>query len=629
LKLHTCQDSSQRNSRWALLTAVILLGFGLRLVNLNGPALRGDETFTVMHWMREPLAQSIDALKTVDPQPPLAYAIFHAYGRIVGTAPETVRYLPTLVNLLGIPAVFALGRRVAGFWPALGAMLLYAVSPAIIWHAQDARNYALWSAASVIALWLSLLALERGRRADWLLAIASTIIACYLYYLQLLFVAALNLYVVFVYWRRWPVFMRWLISQGIVGLALVIWFTQPALLSGGGYGGTAGRTDPIQVLTVFIPTLLLGTSLTDSLMLAAALISGFLVLSGLWSLRQRPSARPLLLIALIVLPFAGLSLISLRLNVFVPRYVLAASPPLMIALAAGAAAAWRDRNPLAMGVRALSVGFVTILLVSMWNHYLNPAFTKSPDWRLLADYLGDRVTETDAIVNQSADIALTFYLNERNVPGGRFYLPANPAQPAEEIRAVIADTFAFSQHVWLVTRPPQGWANADVPAAAFSEQGLLMQSAEVAGQPVSEFVAADVSDQRVPAQARFGDVVELIDAAFDAPLPGDTTLPVVLTWRPIASSESDLKAFVHLVSATGTDALGPPLAQDDRFPRGGRLSSTSWEPDRPFRDVYSLNLSGVPAGTYRLFVGWYDPATGQRLRVNDADLFTLGGVVVS
>src|SRR5690606_9005449 len=120
-----------------------------------------------------------------DPQPPLAYASFRLWALIFGTHETTTRLLPALINLLGIPTLYLLGRRIGGAWAGVLAALLWAMHPYHIWHSQDARNYAIWGALSVLSLLLGLRAIERRRLSDWALYILSAAITAYFYYLEL------------------------------------------------------------------------------------------------------------------------------------------------------------------------------------------------------------------------------------------------------------------------------------------------------------------------------------------------------------------------------------------------------------------------------------------------------------
>ena len=187
--------------RLACVAALTLLGFALRFYQLNRVPLRGDEAFTVLHWMREPLASTLANIATKDPQAPLSYVLYRAWGFIMGTGENVARILPALLNVLGIPVMYALGHRLRGWQLGLLAALLWSINAFQIWHAQDARNYAIWAMLSPLAVWLALRALDRQRRIDWLLYVIAAALAGYIYYLELFVVAALNFYAIFTRWR--------------------------------------------------------------------------------------------------------------------------------------------------------------------------------------------------------------------------------------------------------------------------------------------------------------------------------------------------------------------------------------------------------------------------------------------
>jgi hypothetical protein len=94
-------------------------------------------------------------------------------------------------------------------------------------------------------------------------------------------------------------------------------------------------------------------------------------------------------------------------------------------------------------------------------------------------------------------------------------------------------------------------------------------------------------------------------------------LTVVLFWQP-GSATSDT-VFVHLIGRLNP-ATGTPLwTQDDHPPI---------PPATAPRDVYSLDLSRVPPGTYQLEIGLYDPASGRRRTLTDSNGQVLGDSVM-
>jgi hypothetical protein len=106
----------------------------------------------------------------------------------------------------------------------------------------------------------------------------------------------------------------------------------------------------------------------------------------------------------------------------------------------------------------------------------------------------------------------------------------------------------------------------------------------------------------------FGDALRLHGLSMSAVERGQP-LTVQLAWLKRAESASDYVLFAHLI---GPD--GQRVAQVDiPYP------VSAWQPGRYERTEVPLALpADAPAGQYRLMIGLYDPATGQRLPLGSA-----------
>jgi hypothetical protein len=95
----------------------------------------------------------------------------------------------------------------------------------------------------------------------------------------------------------------------------------------------------------------------------------------------------------------------------------------------------------------------------------------------------------------------------------------------------------------------------------------------------------------------------------------EEAIDLVLHWRLLRRMHTDYKFFVHLYESTG-DVV---VTQRDDMPHGGTHPTSNWEMGEVVRDVIVVPLEGVPPGSYRLAVGVYDPATGERLLLADSE----------
>ena len=84
---------------------------------------------------------------------------------------------------------------------------------------------------------------------------------------------------------------------------------------------------------------------------------------------------------------------------------------------------------------------------------------------------------------------------------------------------------------------------------------------------------------------------------------------LALYWQALSSTSASYKVFVHIV-----DANGNIVAQDDQFPGGGTLPTTSWITNEYLVDLHEFSIPvDSPSGEYQIQVGLYDPKTGARL----------------
>jgi 4-amino-4-deoxy-L-arabinose transferase-like glycosyltransferase len=622
----------------ALLVAFICCGFALRLYRINVVPLRGDEAFTVLNWMRQPLAETLEYVATRDPQPPLAYATYRLYALLVGDGEYQVRFLPALLNVVGISALYALGRRLGGRRLGLLAALLWAINPYQIWHAQDARNYAIWAALSPLALWLALRALERQQLVDWVLYVVFACVTLYFYYLELFIVFALNLYVFLTYWRNRPLLLRWFVSQVGIALVLVPWYLQERLLLGSGYGGTATGFDPLRLVTYFVPSLLFGEGFAYRLLTSDALLFwGVLVLLvnllvfGIVFLWREDRRKGMLLGLVGTVPLMLLGLVSLKLNVFTPRYVLAVSPVYVLSVGFVLLRLWIvRRRSLVHGGVFFFVSFVVLSLnaSSLFAYYLHRDYAKARDWRSLASYFAVWTHSDDLILNTSADEAFTFYHSEYAVPAEQIRLPASGEQSVEEIESILDDSQNQYESIWLAAQTPSDWRTAGIVEAWLAAHMQPVRLTSIDGLRAQQFMRWEVEPIEQTPLATFGQIAELVNAQVFLPPEPTEELTIWLYWRPLGTSPTPLKVFVHLLGEINP-ATGTPLwAQDDQYPQNGRISTTDWESSMLYRDVFMLPVQSIPSGEYMLTVGLYDPVTNERLTVGEGDNFFLQSVII-
>lgn len=112
--------------------------------------------------------------------------------------------------------------------------------------------------------------------------------------------------------------------------------------------------------------------------------------------------------------------------------------------------------------------------------------------------------------------------------------------------------------------------------------------------------------------AHFAEGIELLGAT--QPIGVKERLHLTLFWRSQQLIPRDYTVFLHLV-----DVNGQMVGQWDQIPGAGALPTATWQPDQIIVDDYQIPFQAAgTAPPYQLLVGLYDPATGERLMIQQS-----------
>ena len=122
---------------------------------------------------------------------------------------------------------------------------------------------------------------------------------------------------------------------------------------------------------------------------------------------------------------------------------------------------------------------------------------------------------------------------------------------------------------------------------------------------------APLSTPATPMQFEGGILLHALEVDVLSP----TNLLVRLDWSTASPLSEDYAVFTHFVGPDGV-----LITQHDSLPVNGFRPTTSWRQGEVIIDWHWLELPpDVPADTYEIRVGMYQPQTGQRLNIQTAD----------
>ena len=430
-------ESRPKASRNAIILLLLLaLAAGLRFYHLGFKSLWGDEIWTAS-WSRPGLAAIAHTL-TRPPDMPIIYMLVHLSTRIGGETEFWVRFPSAL---FGVVAVYYL-YKLANLWlenrVAMIAAFLLAISPLLIWYAQDARYYALLSALTVgtVYYFYRALAAPKVSFRYGAIFILFSVLSIYTHLFSGWYLLALGMFALILLARRWrernqasdswrdTVFLL-LVSGGVILLLSlpVVRLTFSVLHSGVGPTGEALARFSLRPARPFFFT-------AEFLQQIINLFSGGnvlqwilppLFLAGWVRLYKAKKDAVWLLALLIAVPIVTSLFIDFLHNVTV-KYFVYLLPFFLLLAAAGldAAAAWLtslvsgkiDKRTGVWGRLDVLILAISLLLLS-WLHVapLQMLYrqVKQNDWRAVARFVESQAKSGDVVLTERWGKAATEY----------------------------------------------------------------------------------------------------------------------------------------------------------------------------------------------------------------------------
>lgn len=212
----------------------------------------------------------------------------------------------------------------------------------------------------------------------------------------------------------------------------------------------------------------------------------------------------------------------------------------------------------------------------------------------------------DAVITNDPVIAASFaelYRGRGPVLGlnnGGFPLPADINRRLDELIGRHGQVWWLPN--WL---PPEQSAVEQILLGS----GFRARNDDFDGQRLLLFAfPPELPRQDVPG-VTFGPAIRLLSVAYPGHSPAGVTLPIELQWQAARQPAEDYHVFIHLVNEAGE-----MVAQADGQPVTWTRPTSTWREGEIIVDRHGLWLPPeLPPGEYRLHLGLYHPASGQRL----------------
>ncbi len=611
-----------------LLLLILMLGFALRVYRLEGHDIWGDEAWsiTVAGW---PLSEVVSA--KAETNPPLYHLLLFLAVRLVGWSPFAVRFLSVWSGTLTIALLYRLGREVVERWAGMGAALIGALSPFLVYYAQEARMYGVALALSTASLLVFVLlykgqhAAERLSVAWWVLYGISSLAAVYTHYYafavlsaEAIFITAMALWSAcrtsrFTIGR---ILRPWLATWGTMALLFAPWpFIHVRFLESKA-GSRFGEWTLAALVRIARRTLLAygtGTTMPTGGHWYGWAIAGLAGWGAIWlAWRARKTREAILLSLVIVVGLIFAWAVNPIMPFFWERYLLVCAPAFLLLVAVGVGGLgelWRPAAAL-----ALLLVFVAST-ISLRHYYFDPAYAKGGYGHLMAD-LSSRAQPDDLILlNNPLQKSLYDYYGPKKMRS--VILPRDALMDDEHTDRMLSELTRGYRRVWLVEYGDAREYDPRHRARAWlGQHGSRAFHRTYTGCGVALFVLAAAGEAQHPLAVNLGNQVMLSGYSLSSTAvhPGDSLL-LTLYWQATRPITRSYTVFTHLL-----DAQSHVLAQVDGLPVGGTRPTNTWQVGKVIRDNYAILVpASTPPGNYELEVGMYLWPAMTRLPVVGAD----------
>lgn len=459
-----------------ILTGIVLLGFGLRLHNLEGQSMWSDEGLSIYRAMLslpEIFANiiTVDGIDTQDTNPPLYFLVLHLFRILTGDTIFSLRFIGAAVATLAVPLIYAMGASTFGRRVGLLSAFLMAISPFHIWQSQVLRNYGILltlNLFSVYGLLRFALAKPGDGRVKWLLLwLATGLLSIYTHYFGffILFYGLVALVIIII--RQWNLgrFLRRWQFWVLIGLGVLV--VLPAVIVGrerfmAGQQVDFYQVPLLEVLNHAASAFSVGVNWTLKHPWWRTLPLVLVAIVGLrFGWRKQPRAAALLL-GYQILPLALLLTLSLLNPLYNGvRHLLIGLPPFLIFLAGGiigpfqleakAGQSKQDRKIWRVLGPVLAILIVISQLAWLNEQFTSPSLIRD-DVRGAAEYLNEHAAPNDIVVIHDTLIKFTFdyyYDGDAPVVAVPDYLERDSASAIETLKKVIEG----KDRVWFLAKP--------------------------------------------------------------------------------------------------------------------------------------------------------------------------------
>jgi 4-amino-4-deoxy-L-arabinose transferase-like glycosyltransferase len=221
--------------KWTyLLIGIIIASLFIKIIDLGGPSIRGDEGFSV-YLAKLPFQESWNVIIN-DVHPPGYYFLLRGWISL-GDSEFMLRFLSVLLSLAAIPVIFLLGKKLFNERVGILAASILAFSQVHLRYSQNIRMYSFVTLLALLAAYYFVSFIRSGKTKDVVLYGMFSLLGLYSHYYFAFLLIAMNL---FIFIERPSHLKKWFLFSGCIAILCI-----PLLLMAYGQYSLVGSVNEI------------------------------------------------------------------------------------------------------------------------------------------------------------------------------------------------------------------------------------------------------------------------------------------------------------------------------------------------------------------------------------------------
>lgn len=185
---------------WSILILAIVISYVFSILTLDSQSIRLDEAQSL--WGASKPLMDVLVYTASDVHVPLYNVLLHFWIQLFGTSIVTLRILSLIFSVATLPVLFILAKEASNQRIAILTVILFAISPFMMWYGNEARMYSLFTFTTTLNQLYFLRLVRSNGKTNKFAYFITTVLGVYSHYFFLFLLFTQGVFSLFLLFKR-------------------------------------------------------------------------------------------------------------------------------------------------------------------------------------------------------------------------------------------------------------------------------------------------------------------------------------------------------------------------------------------------------------------------------------------